>query len=104
MKKDLLKAKDRVEYLLSTYPKTQDCDKRLWLAYLVKFHELDQILGADAYKKFCNILLDKDTVTMESVRRVRQKFQEHGKYVGTKRKQKLEEELEVRNIIRKGML
>jgi hypothetical protein len=37
---------------------------------------------------------------MESVRRTRQKFQEAGLYVGTKRKEKLREEIDVRDYIK----
>lgn len=100
MLKDLKKAKDKVEYILETIPVTRDCDKTLWLVYLAAFHDLKKELGDEAYNKFKSILLDKDTCTMESIRRMRQKFQEEGKFQGTKRKAKMEEEKEVRGWIR----
>ena len=100
MIKDLVKAKDKVESLLKSYPECRDNDKLLWLAYLVVFHDLREILGEEAYVKFRELLLNEDTVTMESIRRVRQKFQEEGKYVGTKRKHRLKEETEVRDFFR----
>lgn len=96
---DLKKSKDKVEALLNQYPVVRDSDKLLWLAYLVKFHDLKNELGEVAYRKFERILLDKNTVTMESIRRVRQKFQEQGKYVGTKREEKLAEAEEVKTYI-----
>lgn len=100
MIEDLKKAKDRVAYLLEKYPATRDCDKTLWLAYLVLYHDLRKLLGEAAYEKFKSLLLNKDTVTMESIRRMRQKFQEDGKYLGAKRKFKLEEEKLVREMMR----
>ena len=100
MIKDLVKAKDKVESLLKSYPECQDNDKLLWLAYLVVFHDLRKTLGEEAYVKFRELLLNEDTVTMESIRRVRQKFQEEGKYVGTRRKRRLKEETEVRDFFR----
>lgn len=102
MIKDLLKAKDRVEHILKEYPTSRDSDKVLWLAYLVMFHDLRKILGPTAYADFKAILLNEDTVTMESIRRMRQKFQEDGKYVGTKRKFKMEEEKLVREMMRES--
>lgn len=67
MLEDLIKCKDRVEYLL----------------------------------RLSEILLASDTPTSESIRRVRQKFQESGLYVGTKRAQKMEEAENVRLWARK---
>lgn len=43
------------------------------------------------YDVLKGIVLNKGTASMESLRRVRQKFQENGLYVGTKRKNKLDE-------------
>lgn len=80
MIKDLLKIKDRVAYILATYPVTRDCDKTLWLAYLAIFHQLKDGLGDAKYGVFKSILMSEDTPTMESVRRFRQKFQEMGDY------------------------
>lgn len=97
---DLKKAKDRVQFLLSKYPATRDCDKTLWLAYLVCYHDLKNQLEKDGYESFKKLLLSGDTCTMESIRRIRQKFQEHGFYVGTKRKFKMKEAELVREMMR----
>lgn len=102
MIKDLWKAKDRVEHLLKEYPATRDSDKILWLAYLVIYHDLKSIIGVKAYEDFKALLLHKETVTMESIRRIRQKHQEGGKYVGEKRKFKLKEEKLVREMMRES--
>jgi hypothetical protein len=91
MIKDLQNAKDKVENILAQFPQARDCDKTLWLAYLVMYCDLRKELGEEPYAKFKSILLDKETCTMESVRRTRQKFQQDGKYMGTKRLAKMQE-------------
>jgi len=95
------KAKHRVEKILSDYPETRDSDKLLWLAYLVIYHDLKNVIGEYAYRDFRTLLMEKETVTMESIRRMRQKFQESGKYIGNKRKFKLDEAEIVRESIRR---
>lgn len=99
MIKDLVKIKDRVAYVLNKYPSTRDCDKTLWLAYLAIFHQLKDGLGEAKYGVFKSILMSEETPTMESVRRVRQKFQEHGEYPASEgtRKARRTEEHEVRS-------
>lgn len=99
MIKDLVKAKDRVENLLEKHPSTRDCDKTLWLSYLVVYHDIRKKMGEESYQIFKNILLDKDTVTMESIRRMRQKFQEEGKFLGKKRLEKLFEANKVKDFM-----
>ena len=97
MLENLIKCKDRVEYLLSTQPETRDCDKTLWLMYLFTFHNLKSIDRASIPSlRLTEVLLASETPTPESIRRIRQKYQESGLYVGTKRKQKLEESDKVR--------
>ena len=97
MLEDLVNCKSRVEYLLKKEPKTRDCDKTLWLLYLLTFHDLASINHtSNPVKKLSDILLSKSTPTAESVRRIRQKFQESHLYIGTKRKQKLNESDNVR--------
>ncbi len=96
----LRRAKDRVEFLLSKHPVCRDDDKLLWIAYLVTFHDLKLAIGNDAYEKFKKILLDEDTCSMESVRRVRQKFQEEGSFIGKKRQAKLDEAERVASMMR----
>ena len=92
MLKNLVKVKDKVEFLLKQYPVLRDDDKKLWLAYLNKYHNLrENLKSSDPYESFKSIMLDPKTPTMESIRRTRQKFQESGKYLGEKRAKKLEE-------------
>lgn len=93
---DLKKVKDKVAWILNKYPNTRDSDKLLWIAYLVTYHDLRNQIGDEAYNKMKSIIMDKNTASMESVRRVRQKLQEDGLYLGENRKQRLDEADEVR--------
>lgn len=92
--------KHKVEELLEKYPPLRDSDKLLWLAYLVRYHNLKAHLGDEAYSHLKEIIMDTNTPTMESIRRVRQKLQEQGKYVGEKRKERLEEADKFKEIVR----
>lgn len=83
MIKDVLTIKEKVELLLSKYPETRDSDKLLWLAFMVTYHNLKSTMNEETYIRFKTLLLNNDTPVMESVRRVRQKFQENGKYPPT---------------------
>lgn len=85
MLKDIKKIKDKVGFILKEYPQTRDCDKLLWLAYLSMFHDLKNVLGENNYSNFKNLILSKKTPSTESIRRVRQKYQEKGEYVGNGR-------------------
>lgn len=94
---ELNTTKDRVELLLKKFPATRDNDKLLWLAYAVHYKDLRSVFNnAGAYRVFKSWLLSSGVPTFESVRRVRQKFQESGKYVGTSRKSRMKIEKEVR--------
>jgi len=83
--------KDIVGKLLNDYPVLRDSDKLLWLAYLNYRHELRSIIGEEAYIKLKTVIMHEDTPTMESIRRIRQKYQENGLYVGEKRQERLVE-------------
>lgn len=85
--------KSRVEHLLKNYNALRDNDMQLWLSYLVMFHGMKERINdsCNPYEEFCDIVLDKEVPTMESIRRSRQAFQEKSLYVGTKRKSRLEE-------------
>ena len=98
MIEDIENYKDRVEFLLSKYPECRDDDKKLWVAYLNVYHNLSEAMrsASDPWVAFKDVLYDGDTAMPESVRRIRQKFQEAGKYVGEKRKKRLEEAESVR--------
>lgn len=94
--------KKKVEYILLYHPMTRDSDKILWLSYMNLFHGLREKLGEEAYQQFKAILLDDNTPTMESIRRIRQKFQEDNKYVGENRDERLQESHSVREWLKKS--
>lgn len=98
MLKSLINNKERVAYILERHPVTRDCDKTLWLAYMVFYHGLKGTLekSFDPYSDFRALLLDKKVPSFESLARIRRKFQEAGQYVGTKRDVRGKEESEVR--------
>lgn len=96
MIKDLVKIKTKVEVVLSKYKDTRDNDKLLWLALMATHYDLRGVLGEEAYDNFKTWLLNNNIPTFESVTRVRRKFQEQGKYLGTNQHIKAQEELAVR--------
>jgi hypothetical protein len=89
--------KSVVGSLLEQCPELRDSDKMLWLAYLNVEHNVGNVIGWDAYSKLKAVLLDERTPTMESVRRIRQKYQESGLYTGKKRKERMKEAVSVRD-------
>ena len=103
MSEGIITCKDKVESILNKYGETRDSDKLLWLAYLCTNHGLNNILG-DKYPEFKKMIMNESTPTMESIRRIRQKFQEDGKYVGQKRSQRMEEKQTITEMMsRKGL-
>ena len=99
MLKSIQSVKHKVRYLLKNYPETRDDDKELWLKYLVKFHKLKRKVNNsdDPYLELKKIILNGGVPPMESVRRVRQKYQEGGKYIGTKRNRRKKAAQQVRD-------
>jgi hypothetical protein len=91
MTEGLKTVKDKVGNLLEKYPELRDSDKLLWLAYLNAEHKMRNVIGEAAYIRLKAIVLDENTPTMESIRRIRQKYQEDGLYVGEKRGDRLKE-------------
>lgn len=83
-------AKEKVKYILEKFPETRDSDKKLWLRFLEVFFNMRLKIGSEAFVAFECVLMDSEVPTMESVRRVRQKFQEGGQFVGKKREERLE--------------
>lgn len=96
MRKDLDKSMDKVEFLLGKYPELRDDDKKLWIAYLNIFHDLEKMIGRDAFIILKGILYDPNTPIMESISRARRKIQEKGLHQGEKRDQRMGEERNVR--------
>lgn len=74
--------KKKVWKVMETHPATHDSDKLLWLAFLCIHHNLQGVIGKATYVKLRALIMDEDTPTMETVRRIRQKFQEEGHFRG----------------------
>lgn len=93
MLEGLKNCKDKVGFILKRVPATRDSDRLLWVTYLNLFHDLRRRMdnSKDPYETFKRVVLDKDTPPMESIRRVRQKFQEGGQFIGKHRTERLEE-------------
>lgn len=91
MSEGILTCKGKVTSILSEHEETRDSDKLLWLAYLCKHHDLKNKIGWISYAQLKAVIMDDNTPTMESVRRVRQKLQEDGKFVGKNRRTRLKE-------------
>jgi len=102
MSRDLNTVGTGVYCLLQSYPELRDNDTLLLFAYLNKFCGLKKALGDDAYNKLKEICLDNATPKFESIRRVRQKIQESGLFLGKKRQQKLEEAELVKEVLGYG--
>lgn len=80
MMASLESAKDKVAWLLDKYPDTRDCDKTLYVYYLYFFCGLDGYVGKHVVPQVVTCI--KQANTPETVRRVRQKYQEEGHYRG----------------------
>jgi len=79
--------KEKIEHLLKNYPELRDDDRKLWLSYLITFHNLQDIfLCPKPFESLCDLLLKKEISNAETIRRIRQKFQQSGLYVGTEKK------------------
>jgi len=96
MKEELTKTKQKVSYLLDKWPQLRDSDKLLMLAYLCQFHNLMTVLGPEAYERLKAVVMAEDTPSFESIRRVRQKLNQDGQYIGKSYKNRQEASEEVR--------
>ena len=99
MLEDLKDVKSTVEYLLKNFPETRDDDSLLQLAVINIKCKLRKRIGDDAYKILKEVLLN-EAPKLESIRRVRAKFQEDGLYQGTLREQKKEEAKKVKDYLK----
>jgi hypothetical protein len=70
--------RERVEYILKTYPDARNDDFYLYLLYVRHFEP-----KLSGYIKFIPFSLIKSATRFESVRRIRQKIQEEGRYLPT---------------------
>lgn len=74
--------KKRVESLLQQYPYLQDNDNMLILAYLNAYHGLKENIDDKSYQFIKGLFLNKELPAFNSIVRIRQKFQQSGKYLG----------------------
>jgi len=74
-----LHVKSRIEHLLKNYPALKENDTQLWVSYLVMFHDLKDRLNksADPYTEFCDIVMDREVPAISTMRRSRQRVQNH---------------------------
>ena len=92
--KEITSCSDRVNYLLDNYPSLREDDKKLWISYLIMFHNLQDVLtNSNSFEELCKLLLDKDVANVETIRRIRQKIQQRGLY---KRGEKVDKEKRVK--------
>lgn len=96
MKSELNKTKEKVSYLLEAYPETRDSDKLLILGYFCIFHNLMNLIGPEAYERLKAVILSDDVPSFESIRRVRQKLNQEGQYIGKSYKPRQDAAGEVR--------
>lgn len=73
---DLISVKSRVNYLLSTYIETRDCDRELWLKYMTVYHGLKYDIQTANWKDFRKTMLDSSIAGFETISRCRRKLQE----------------------------
>ena len=99
---DMKKVKEKVRHVLEHYPETRDSDKLLWLSYMERFRGLGEVFGTpEQFVAFKKLMLDPDTPQAESIRRVRQKCQEDGLFLGHHRRSRKEEAEKVREWTRR---
>ena len=95
--------KERVKYLLDTFPHLRDDDFKLIATYYkfeVGYDALDSMSGLDFLQMFAN----SEVPHSESIRRVRQKLQEDNDYLkGENYKQRQRDSEEMKKEIKKGL-
>ena len=95
--------KERVKYLLDTFPHLRDDDFKLIATYYkfeVGYSDLDSMRGLDFLQMFAN----GEVPHSESIRRARQKLQEDNDYLkGENYKQRQRDSEEMKKEIKKGL-
>ena len=81
LKEKLRTVKERVEYLLDKYPNARNSDLYLIILYLRYFTDLGRYIKYIPY----DVIKEYDGIT-ETIRRMRQKIQEEGRYLPTDEK------------------
>jgi hypothetical protein len=100
MLEELQNIKEKVKFILDKYHSARDSDKVLYLFYLSEFHNLKNHLGEEKFLTLFNLITTPDTPSPESIRRIRQRFQETGLYLGEKRRKRMEEKERVRQWVK----
>lgn len=88
--------KDDIADILKNKPETRDSDKLLFIEYLNKNYDLVQVIGGIPFSKLKALLMDERTPSIESLTRMRRKFQENGMYLGKNRNERMKEASEVK--------
>jgi len=66
----------RVGFLLKNYKSLRSNDTKLWLSYLVMYHNLQTTLkNNEPCNSFCELVLDENVPSLASISRIRQTFQ-----------------------------
>lgn len=79
--KEITSCSDRIKYLLENYSSLREDDKKLWISYLIMFHNLQDVLtNSNSFEELCKLLLNKEVTNAETIRRIRQKLQQSGLY------------------------
>ena len=73
---DLKSIREKIEFILKTYPKTRDSDKLLWLKFMHIYRSIFVDVELGDYGMFQKTIMHKDTPTFETVSRARRKIQE----------------------------
>lgn len=86
---------DKVEQILKISTECRNSDMILWLAYCANHHDLIQVLGLDGFNKLKKFMRSYDVPTVETIGRIRRKFQEVGMYPSKNPQSRKLESLEV---------
>lgn len=103
--KEFNSTQSKVEFLLKNYKSLRDSDIKLWISYLVMYHNLQKSLSStnDPCQGFCDLILDDKVPSIASIIRVRQKLQEDGSYPKLKKAVKRDKKIDIKDKIR-GLL
>ena len=99
MLQKIMNSSDKVYEILKMYPAARDSDLLLYLIYLDLYHGLSKKIGSEGFLRLLVLFSSKNVPPPESIRRNRQKIQESGIFVGTKRKKRKKHAEEVRSFI-----
>jgi hypothetical protein len=84
---ELRTCKAKVANILDVDARARDCDKYLYLVYLWRYTNIKEVQVSN-FEELAKFILDDKIPTYESIRRVRQKLQEEGKFWGEKREKR----------------